>query len=76
MESISPMVALSGGVLIGAAAAMLLLSGRIAGISGMLAPALRIAAVFFAAMLAGMLLHRLAMSPRVVRSKSPLQTHV
>ena len=44
MESISPLVALGGGLLIGAAAAMLLLlSGRIAGISGMLAAATRIA---------------------------------
>ena len=44
MESISPFVALSGGILIGTAAAfLLLLSGRIAGISGMLASATRIA---------------------------------
>jgi uncharacterized protein len=44
MEAISPLVALTGGLLIGGAAAVLLvLSGRIAGISGMLASATRIA---------------------------------
>lgn len=44
MESISPLIALTGGVLIGlAAVVLLLLSGRIAGISGMLAAATRIA---------------------------------
>jgi len=44
MDSISPLVALAGGALIGGAAAvLLLLSGRIAGISGMLASATRIA---------------------------------
>jgi uncharacterized protein len=45
MEPISPYIATAGGLLIGAAAAvLLLLSGRIAGISGMLAAATRIAA--------------------------------
>ena len=44
METISPLTALAGGALIGtAAAALLLLSGRIAGVSGMLASAIRIA---------------------------------
>lgn len=44
MEPLSPLVALSGGVLIGTAAALLLLlSGRIAGVSGMLARATGIA---------------------------------
>ena len=44
MESMSPFVALAGGLLIGGAATLLLLlSGRIAGISGMLAAATRIA---------------------------------
>jgi uncharacterized membrane protein YedE/YeeE len=44
METISPLMGLAGGVLIGAAAAvLLLLSGRIAGVSGMLASAVRIA---------------------------------
>jgi hypothetical protein len=44
MEPLSPVVALAGGLLIGTAAAMLLvLSGRIAGVSGMTAAATRIA---------------------------------
>ena len=44
MEAISPLSATLGGVLVGAAAAvLLLLSGRIAGVSGMLASATRIA---------------------------------
>jgi uncharacterized membrane protein YedE/YeeE len=44
METISPLIALAGGALIGTAAAvLLLLSGRIAGVSGMLASAVRIA---------------------------------
>lgn len=44
MEPMSPLIALGGGLLIGGAATMLLLlSGRIAGISGMLASATRIA---------------------------------
>lgn len=42
MESISPYIAAAGGALIGLAAALLLLlSGRIAGVSGMLAAAFR-----------------------------------
>ena len=45
METISPLTALAGGALIRTAAAvLLLLSGRIAGVSGMLASAVRIAA--------------------------------
>ena len=44
MEPLSPLLALAGGLLIGLAAAMLLiLSGRIAGVSGMAATALGIA---------------------------------
>ena len=44
MEPLSPIQALGGGLLIGAAAALLLiLSGRIAGVSGMAAAAVRIA---------------------------------
>jgi len=44
MEPLSPFVALAGGLLIGTAAALLLLlSGRIAGVSGMAAAATRIA---------------------------------
>ena len=44
MEPLSPFVALTGGVMIGTAAALLLvLSGRIAGVSGMVAAASRIA---------------------------------
>lgn len=44
MEPLSPLVALAGGLMIGAAAALLLLlSGRIAGVSGMAAAAVRIA---------------------------------
>src|SRR5688500_12824245 len=44
MEPLSPLVALAGGLLIGTAAALLLLlSGRIAGVSGMAAAAFRIA---------------------------------
>ena len=44
MESLPPLVALAGGLLIGTAAALLLLlSGRIAGVSGMAAAAVRIA---------------------------------
>jgi len=44
MESMSPMLAAAGGALIGTAAALLLLlSGRIAGVSGMLAEASRMA---------------------------------
>ena len=44
MEVLSPWVAVSGGVLIGTATALLLLfSGRIAGVSGMAAAATRIA---------------------------------
>ena len=44
MEHLSPVLAIAGGLLIGGAAAvLLLLSGRIAGVSGMLAAALRIA---------------------------------
>ena len=44
MEPLSPIVALAGGLLIGSAAALLLLlSGRIAGVSGMAAAATRIA---------------------------------
>lgn len=44
MEPLNPLVALSGGLLIGLAAALLLLmSGRIAGVSGMAARALGIA---------------------------------
>ena len=43
MESLSPLVATAGGLLIGAAAALfLLLTGRIAGVSGMVAVAMRI----------------------------------
>jgi uncharacterized membrane protein YedE/YeeE len=45
MEPLSPMVAIAGGLLIGGAAALLLLlNGRIAGVSGMLATATRIGA--------------------------------
>jgi len=45
MEPMSPLVAVAGGALIGSAAALLLLlSGRIAGVSGMLAQASRITA--------------------------------
>ena len=44
MDSLPPLVALAGGLLIGTAAALLLLlSGRIAGVSGMAASAVRIA---------------------------------
>ena len=44
MEPLSPLVALAGGLMIGTAAALLLLlSGRIAGVSGMVAAATRIA---------------------------------
>lgn len=44
MEPLSPLVAAAGGLLIGTAAALLLLlSGRIAGVSGMTAAAIRIA---------------------------------
>lgn len=44
MEPLSPLVAAAGGLLIGTAAALLLLlSGRIAGVSGMTAAATRIA---------------------------------
>ena len=44
MEALSPVVAASGGLLIGLAAALLLiLSGRVAGVSGMAATALGIA---------------------------------
>lgn len=44
MEPLSPSLAIGGGLLIGtAAAALLLLSGRIAGVSGMIAAAARIA---------------------------------
>jgi uncharacterized protein len=44
MEPVFPLTALAGGALIGAAAAaLLLLAGRIAGVSGMLAAATRIA---------------------------------
>ena len=44
METLSPLTGLAGGALIGlAAAVLLLLSGRIAGVSGMLASAVRIA---------------------------------
>jgi uncharacterized membrane protein YedE/YeeE len=44
MEPLSPLFAVGGGLLIGAAAAvLLLLSGRIAGVSGMVAAAARIA---------------------------------
>ena len=43
MEPLSPLVAISGGLMIGTAAALLLLlSGRIAGVSGMAAAAARI----------------------------------
>lgn len=45
MEPLSPLVATAGGLLVGTAAALLLvLSGRIAGVSGMAAAAARIAA--------------------------------
>lgn len=45
MEPLSPLVATAGGLLIGTAAALLLLlSGRIAGVSGMVAAATRIGA--------------------------------
>ena len=45
MEPLSPLVATAGGLLIGAAAALLLLlNGRIAGVSGMLATATRMGA--------------------------------
>jgi len=44
MEALSPLAAVAGGLLIGTAAALLLLlSGRIAGVSGMAAAATRIA---------------------------------
>ena len=44
LEPISPFVAFAGGVLIGTAAALLLLlSGRIAGVSGMVASVVRVA---------------------------------
>ena len=43
MDPLSPLVAMAGGLLIGTAAALLLLlNGRIAGVSGMLATATRI----------------------------------
>ncbi len=43
MEPISPVVAAAGGLLIGSAAALfLLVSGRVAGVSGMVAVATRI----------------------------------
>ncbi|WP_188063853.1 YeeE/YedE family protein [Sphingobium sp. KCTC 72723] len=45
MEPLSPLVAIAGGLLIGGAAALLLLlNGRVAGVSGMLATATRIGA--------------------------------
>lgn len=44
MEPLSPLIAIAGGLLIGSAAGLLLLlSGRVAGVSGMLASATRIA---------------------------------
>ena len=44
LEPISPLIAIAGGLLIGGAAALLLLlSGRIAGVSGMVASVVRIA---------------------------------
>ena len=44
METLSPLIAIAGGLLIGTAAALLLvLSGRIAGVSGMAATAAGIA---------------------------------
>lgn len=44
MEPLAPIIAIAGGLLIGTAAALLLiLSGRIAGVSGMVASAVRIA---------------------------------
>ncbi len=45
MEAMSPLAAIGGGLLIGAAAALLLLvTGRIAGVSGMVATAMRMGA--------------------------------
>ena len=43
LQSLSPVIPLAGGLLIGSAAALLLLVGRIAGVSGMVAAATRIA---------------------------------
>ena len=45
METMTPLMAIGGGLLIGTAAALLLLlTGRIAGVSGMVAPATRVGA--------------------------------
>ncbi|HET7710206.1 MAG TPA: YeeE/YedE thiosulfate transporter family protein [Sphingomicrobium sp.] len=82
MEPLSPLAALSGGLLIGTATALfLLLNGRIAGVSGMAATALGMggatprgqAAAFVIGLPAGALLVAwLIRSPTVVVTSSPV----
>lgn len=83
MEPLSPLVAIAGGVLIGtAAAALLLLNGRIAGVSGMLATATRIgiggppwrqAAAFIVGLpLGAMLIAAFVRRPEIVITASPV----
>jgi uncharacterized membrane protein YedE/YeeE len=84
MEPLSPIVAIAGGLLIGTAAALLLmLTGRIAGVSGMAAAAARIGAggvprVQAAAFIAGLplgaaLIAWLARAPEpVITASAPL----
>ena len=81
MDSLPPLVALAGGLLIGTAAALLLLlSGRIAGVSGMAASAVRIAdsgppwrdaAAFVLGLpLGALLVSRFVRSPEIVVTSS------
>ena len=83
MEPLSPFVAIAGGLLIGTAAALLLLlNGRIAGVSGMLATTTRIgsggppwrqAAAFIVGLpLGAMLIATLVRRPDLVIAASPV----
>lgn len=83
MEPLSPFVAIAGGLLIGTAAALLLLlNGRIAGVSGMLATTTRIgsggppwrqAAAFIVGLpLGAMLIATFVRRPDLVIAASPL----
>jgi uncharacterized protein len=78
-NAFTPLAALAGGAMIGLAAAFLiLLNGRIAGISGILAGLLRPPsadwiwrAAFIAGMVVAALIARLAATPRIVIGASP-----
>ena len=77
MTNFTPVSAAIGGALIGLAAVLLMLStGRIAGISGILATLSPRVVVFVAAMAFGMVLHDLGRKRRIMAAQQALAASV